>query len=697
MTLSNFVPLLVALTLCSPILLARHHDGVDKALTRVSIQAFGGYVEEFKSEHPQRQAALRAARFPTTYREYGSKTYLYAGLLAAAGSILGMYVIWGVLLVLSIDPGTLRESLPSALDFVANIGGVPTLSLFELFTVMLLSCLTVGIASGGGAYWLRWWYPSYVADNRSRRIEATLPLTVAFVHALSRSGMDFPKVIRIVAAHGETYGDAADEFDVAVRNMDTFGMDVISALQTMGRRTASPQLREFTENLVSVLQSGHSISEFLEQQYHEYQEEAEAQQENMLELLSTLAEAYVTVLVAGPLFLITILVVIGISVSETITPLQALIYIILPFGNLAFIIYLSMVTDAINPGRQVPTRSKRSGPSISGVREARADGGFEGTFPNEREGANVERVRYYRRLKTVRERFGDPIRALLDRPERLLFVTVPLAILVIAWRMPSALAGDAFDPTAIDDTIALAVLFVVASYGLVYELHRRRIDAIESSIPDFLDRLSSVNRAGMPIITAIDYVRDSDLGALDAELQRIWADVQWGADLETALVRFGARVRTRATSRVVTLLTEAMNASGNLSTVLRIAARQAAADRRLKRERKQSMLEYMVVVYISFLVFLFIITVFAAYLLPNLYGGAGVADGAEAAAEVEGLAGMADIDLDAYTTLFYHATLIQGLLSGLIAGQLSTGDIRAGAKHAAFMLTVAILLFAVLT
>ena len=697
MTLSNFLPLLVALALCSPILVARRHDGVDRALTRVSIQAFGGYVDEFKSEHPQRQAALRAARFPTTYREYGSKTYLYAGLLAAAGSILGMYVIWGLLLVLSIDPGTMRESLPVALEFVANVGGVPTLSLFELFTVMLLSCLTVGIAAGGGAYWLRWWYPSYVADNRSRRIEATLPLTVAFVHALSRSGMDFPKVIRIVAAHGETYGDAAAEFDVAVRNMDTFGMDVITALQTMGRRTPSPQLQEFTENLVSVLQSGHSVSEFLEQQYHEYQEEAEAQQENMLELLSTLAEAYVTVLVAGPLFLITILVVIGISVSETITPLQALIYIILPFGNLAFIIYLSMVTDAINPGRQVPTRSRRSGPTNPSIRQTRADGGFEGVSPDGVTASNVERLRYYRRLKTVRERFGDPIRALLDRPERLLYVTIPLAVLVIAWRVPTAFAGDEFDPTVIDDTIALAVLFVVATYGLVYELHRRRIDAIESSIPDFLDRLSSVNRAGMPIITAIDYVRDSDLGALDAELQRIWADVQWGADLETALFRFGARVRTRATSRVVTLLTEAMNASGNLSTVLRIAARQAAADRRLKRERKQSMLEYMVVVYISFLVFLFIITVFAAYLLPNLYGGAGVADGAEAAAEVEGLAGIADIDLDAYSTLFYHATLIQGLLSGLIAGQLSTGDIRAGAKHAAFMLTVAILLFAVLT
>ncbi len=74
-----------------------------------------------------------------------------------------------------------------------------------------------------------------------------------------------------------------------------------------------------------------------------------------------------------------------------------------------------------------------------------------------------------------------------------------------------------------------------------------------------------------------------------------------------------------------------MNASGNLATVLRIAARQAAADRRLERERAQAMVEYMVVVYVSFLVFLFIIAVLGAYLLPNLpTEGADVGNGGAA-------------------------------------------------------------------
>ncbi len=164
--------------------------------------------------------------------------------------------------------------------------------------------------------------------------------------------------------------------------MDTFGTDVVTALQTMGRRSPSTQFSEFTENLVSVMQSGHNLSEFLERQYHDFQDEAEAQQESTLETLSTLAEAYVTVLVAGPLFLITILVVIGIAVGDTLDPLQALIYLILPLGNLVFIVCLSMVTDAIVPGTDAPDSSSRTEAELAGPgHRAKADGGVGGSSP----------------------------------------------------------------------------------------------------------------------------------------------------------------------------------------------------------------------------------------------------------------------------------------------------------------------------
>ncbi len=690
MTVSNFAPLAVAVAAVVLVVLARVHEGVDRVLTRTAIGVFGGYVEEFRSEHPDRQAALRKAHFATTYREYGSKTLLYAAIAAVVGSVAGMYVIWGLLTVLAIDPDVLRESLPGALAFLADVGGVPALTVLELFALITVSSLTIGFVSGGATAWLRWWYPSYVADNRARRIEAALPATIAFVYALSKSGMEFPTVVRIVAENEDTYGAAAEEFQIAVRNVDTFGMDVISAVQAMGQRTASPQLRELSENLASVLQSGQSLSEFLEREYHDYQEEAESQQEGMLELLATLAEAYVTVLVAGPLFLITILVVIGFAVSDTLEPLRVLIYVILPFANVAFIVYLGMVTDVINPGRAdaaVSGETRRG--DVADVRLT--DGGRVAS-----DSPNVERLRIYRRFEAIRNRVGRPVETVLERPTAILAVTVPVTVLAIFWQVYRAYATGTLTMEAVDVPIAVGAIFLTGTFAVVYEIHRRRIDAIEAAIPDLLDRLASLNQAGMPIITAIDHVRDSDLGELTDEFDRVWADVEWGSDLETALYRFASRVRTRAVSRVVTLLTESMNASGNLGTVLNIAAGQASSARRLKRERKQAMLEYMVVVYVAFFVFLFIIAVLSAYLLPNL-PTEGVDANAGAAAVgggggIDGLGTMEEFDIDAYTTLFFHATFIQGALSGFIAGQLSTGDVKAGAKHATLMMVAALLI-----
>ncbi len=681
-----FLPLAVALACLAPIAAARYVDPIDRVLARIANRCFGSRVDPFRGERPDRRAALRAAQLPTTGREYGATTLLYAAIAAVVGAVLGIYVGWGLLSLLAIDPETVRAAVPDLLAFLGGLAGVPSPSAIEFAALLLGSAATVGTVAGAGTYWFRWWYPSHLAAGRARRIDAGLPAAVAFLYALSKSGMAVPDAIRVLADQEDTYGEVAAEFSVAVREMDTFGTDVITALETMGRRSPSPQFREFTENLVGVLRSGQGLSTFLERQYRDYREEAESQQESALGLLATLAEAYVTVLVAGPLFLITILVVIGIAAGETFGQLRLLVYLFLPLANLGFVVYLSTVTDDLTPGRDASGGGRGlESPSIDAVpTERRPD------RPGARPHPNVERVRYYRRLRGLRERFGNPLRTLVERPSLTFAITVPLVLAAVVARHSFADGGVA--TTAVDDAVAVGALFAIGVFAVAEEVRRRRLSAIEAAVPDLLDRLASVNEAGTSIVSSIDRVRNSELGPLGDELDRVWADVEWGADLQTALRRFDGRVGTRSVSRVVTLLTESMNASGNLGTTLRIAARGAAADRRLERERRQAMLEYVVVVYVSFLVFLFIIGVLSGYLLPNLpTEGAELASGS-GTTELGGLSGG---DADAYATLFYHATLVQGLLSGLIAGQLSTGDVRAGAKHAAIMLALAIGLFAV--
>ncbi|WP_135822718.1 type II secretion system F family protein [Halostella litorea] len=690
MALVNYLPLVVAVVVLLPVALAPVSVRADRVVTRFAMVTFGDYVDDRGRKRARRSRLLRAAQLPTTYRIYAAKTLFFATLVALAGSVLATYVIWGVLTLLAVDPATIRETLPEQLSVLAGVGGVTSVSPTQLLVLLLAAGLTLGTVGGLTTYWLRWWYPANRAEGRADRIDVTMPQMVAFVYALSRSGMPFPKVMRILSENRNVYGEAADEMRVAVRNVELFGMDMITALTTMSRRSPSDDFKEFGENLVSVLQSGRSLSEFLRQQYEQYQDEAEAQQEQLLNLLATIAEAYVTVLVAGPLFLITILVVIGITVSDTLPLLRVVVYVLLPVGNIAFVLYLGSVmgsytgtvrrTDADDVGQPIPD-VRRAGP-------ARSDGGRPGG-----DHPNVERLRAHRRFRWVRNRLGQPVQTVLDDPTTLLWVTVPIAVVVTALRFPSSMVDGRVTAAGLDDLLIQAALFVIGSFALAYEVHKRRIEAIEASIPDFLDRLASVNEAGMTVVESLNRVRSGELGALNRELDRIWADIQWGADVDAALRRFEGRMRTPTVSRVVTLITQAMNASGDLSTVLRITASQAKADRRLKRERRQEMLTYVVVVYVSFGVFLIIIAALNNVLIPNLPEGSIVANDTPSQIRnmesLQTVGNLGSLNEAAYTLVFFHTTVIHGVCSGFVAGQMSGGRIRDGAKHAAILLALA--------
>jgi flagellar protein FlaJ len=160
-------------------------------------------------------------------------------------------------------------------------------------------------------------------------------------------------------------------------------------------------------------------------------------------------------------------------------------------------------------------------------------------------------------------------------------------------------------------------------------------------------------------------------------------------------------VETPAITRVVTLITNAMGATNDIGPVLRIAADEAKATRRLERDRRNQLLVYTVVVYISFFVFLVIVTALVTVFVPSIPtteqlattptggvpGGVGIGGG---------LRRLSPGTKSAYTLVLFHAGIVQGYLSGFVAGQLGEGSVKAGAKHATVMLLVAYVFFLIL-
>jgi len=691
-----FVPLVAALLVLAALVSVPYSDRLDGIVSRLSYALFDGMSIEPDS---RRKRLLRTAAIGTPYREYVVRTKLYVAGGALTCGVLGIYGAIGItkftgvgeqvdaslpeLGVFTNVPRWLLGALARAGDVVFTITGLAASDI----VVGVLGMLVFGALGGATAHLARWNVPSIRADTRKRQINAGMPRMVAFVYALTRGGMAFPDVMRALSRNDDVFGESATEVGVAVRNIDLFSVDLVTAIRDVSRQSPSSQFEQFAENLGSVLQSGGSVSDFLRNQYERYREEAEEQQREILDLLATTAEVYVTVVVAGMLFLITTLFIIGVVTGSTLFPLRVITYVLLPAVNVLFIAYLYDVTKPLRISRDSGDSVVEGGRGEVGLSGVRSDGGYHRA--NSR--VNHGRLKAHESIQSVRESLATPVQSLLEKPVRLFYLTVPLALAVTGYRLWINWGPD-YVPTGltvgiVDDFVVQGLLFLLATFTVVYELKKRRLRRLEGTVPNLLDRLASLNEAGTAVVSSFDRVRQSDLGPLDDEVERVWQDIQWGATVEQSLERFEDRVQTASVTRVVTLITNAMRASNEIGPVLRIASEQARADRRLRRQRRQEMLTYLVVIYISFVVFLIVIVAIDYVLIPNLPdAGSLSSDTAQQAPGVVG--GIAAESVEPYRVVFFHAALIQSLLSGLVGGVMGGGSLKDGGKHATIMLAI---------
>jgi flagellar protein FlaJ len=166
--------------------------------------------------------------------------------------------------------------------------------------------------------------------------------------------------------------------------------------------------------------------------------------------------------------------------------------------------------------------------------------------------------------------------------------------------------------------------------------------------------------------------------------------MEWGLSINESLRRFANRVRTHIVARSVTLITKANESSGDIGEVLTVAARDAAAEQELKTERKVSMLIYIIIIYISFLVFIGIIYIISStFLLEMVKVSEKVTSSGGAAVPLS----LDRMKMAMYNRLFFHAAIIQGFTSGLIAGVMGEGSVLSGLKHSVIMMTIGYLLF----
>ncbi|WP_424357677.1 type II secretion system F family protein [Methanocella sp. MCL-LM] len=643
---------------------------------------FGKYARQNRSTYYDLEVYLRKANIAVPLDIYVSRMLFISTLGGLSVSLISL--LTALLVKLTSAAGTFVPWKVSPADSI--LLQVISSELFLAFLLISLSFLGTFVS----AYLIYRNYPLYRASVRQTAIDQMLPHAVTFMHAMSSGGMNLLDIFRTINHHRDIYGEVTIELQAVVRGVDLLGMDLITSLRQAAAITPSDHLKNFFESTATHMESGGDLAKFLRTRADQFQAVAAQEHKTLLELLSMLAEVYVTAFVAGPLFLITILVSMGMVSSGNSGQLELLVYVAIPLGSMMFIWIL--IAMGLESGDTKILVHRKPLDEFAGVKKA----------PDNSKSARIMKqaeLRY-----RIRRFMDNPVNSFINKPYQILYFTVPVAILLfIGLAYPylnlSSHSLSSFSLPSyrvislVDDFLLLSASVALVPFIVCWELRSNRISKMDAAVPEFLKRLASFNESGLTLTMAIKALLSSNLGVLNSEIRKIWTDIEWGADAKEALIRFEYRVNTASIRRVVTLITKASESSGDIKETLSIAAADAAATQSEREERFLNMLLYLSIIYISFFVFLYILYTLSTVFLPvvpatPINDQLSVASATGTAAALSG-----GIDVPLYKLLFLHAVLIQGLFSGLVAGMMGEGNVYSGLKHSAIMILIGYVVF----
>jgi flagellar protein FlaJ len=257
-------------------------------------------------------------------------------------------VVVGLIMAVVIGIVTFLFQVP---DMIEYKGSVPEifwgLSEYRLIIGTSVAIILSLMIFGGITYFVFTIYPSIVAGERRRNIDATLPYAINYITAMSTAGITPAEIFRLLG-ESTIYGESAVEARYIAREIDIFGKDLIDALRITSTLTPSMRMKEFLQGAMASISSGGNLTEYFRTKANQYALENRQQQKIFLETLGLIAESYVTALVAGTLFLIILQSIMSMLSGQT-QPffLYVIIYGIIPFGSVMFVILISSMTPEV--------------------------------------------------------------------------------------------------------------------------------------------------------------------------------------------------------------------------------------------------------------------------------------------------------------------------------------------------------------
>ena len=531
------------------------------------------------------------------------------------------------------------------------------------FLPVEISALVLFLVLVGGIFLFGYMYPQTVAAGRKTRIEIDLPYAITYMQALSTT-MTLFAIFKGVADNDDLYGEVSNECKMIIRDVEYFGDDLLTAMRNVQECTPSPTFSELLNDLAMVFRTGGSMTDFFASKSAHYRETAKQELENTLKTMEIMAEIYVTAFVAGPIAIMIMIVAQNLSGQSSVDMLEPLMYIGLPIGASAmiFLLYIMMPPDNLQVSRKEVMQSEYADTNIDIDTIASVDNKFLKKLQSKKQAIKI---------KTI---LRNPLRYYVSDYQYGLVFGMAVAGVVTFLYMNGYLA-DIFPGYVFEAFICTTIIAFLVPIAFAYEARSWYLKKFESQLPGFLREISDMKDMGMTLQSAIHIIAQSKIGVLTSEVKIASEEIKMGTSVSGALYKMEERIGLVSVKRAISLVIKASEITDHLREILAIAIGDLEHYLKMKNERFGVSFIYVAIIYLSYGIFLY-----SAYEL-----------------NVSFVQSFMDFDvsfnLESNISEMFHISIILGLFSGIMAGQLSSNTVLAGLKHSIIFMIASMALF----
>jgi len=187
--------------------------------------------------------------------------------------------------------------------------------------------------------------PASRAKTRMRDIDKRIGPAMSFISAMASADVNVDVIFKELSRQ-DIYGEIKNEAEWITRDTELLGIDILTAVSKAAQRTPSSKFQEFLQGVVTTSTSGGQLKPYFLQKAEQFEKESKLDMKSQLETLGLMAETFVTVVVAFPLFLVVIMAIMAIvpggggNADFTVLLLWLVVGLMIPISQFGFIFFI---------------------------------------------------------------------------------------------------------------------------------------------------------------------------------------------------------------------------------------------------------------------------------------------------------------------------------------------------------------------